>query len=243
MARTYQAPTVKESATNSVEKMDIVSENAGSASSSTSKKARTTQILIKIIIKDIQKVLSKKGQVHDRTVEELIECLQEASLRAISIQTVMDTQIGVTLRELYDFVKSDPLFQDVKTVAKTALRAMKREACKEIFGYDIDCKTADTTTGREEDMAEESSEGLRKIESSHLFKEDSKRMRSVSIENGSPDDAMTQRETENKENGEVDLNEQDGELPMRDPELVKSIKKTLAEELQMVLCNVIINVR
>ena len=68
-------------------------------------------------------------------------------------------------------------------------------------------------------------------------------MRSVSIENGSPDDAMTQRETENKENGEVDLNEQDGELPMRDPELVKSIKKTLAEELQMVLCNVIINVR
>jgi len=196
------------------------------------KTPRTCQMLIRSILKDIKIVLKEKHLAKNELVQELIECLNEISHRKISIKTLMETQFGVSVQELYDFAKDDPVFASTKNASKAVLHSIKRSACLELFGYDIEEKkekeVSKTPEKQEETIAGEPEKF--KIKSTTSLKRKK--------ENIEPQDVQeTRRNTENKtiENQEKAHDELENIL---NPKLARQIISKLKAQLLSVFYNI-----
>ena len=92
--------------------------------------------LIPVLQEKLNKVLQQKDsrQISEAEINEISECLQEVILQDISLQAIIDSNVGVLIKQFYEHVHSEPALKILDLLSKCAFRKLKRRACESIFG-------------------------------------------------------------------------------------------------------------
>lgn len=92
--------------------------------------------VIPLLVKTIGKILEHKNPnlITSNIIEVLQECLEQVILKEISIETIMKFNIGILIKEFYEFIQSCPQLAILNIITRCAFKKLKERVYKAAFG-------------------------------------------------------------------------------------------------------------
>eukprot|EP01022_Parablepharisma_sp_SALTPOND_P009659 TRINITY_DN139_c0_g1_i5.p1 TRINITY_DN139_c0_g1~~TRINITY_DN139_c0_g1_i5.p1 ORF type:complete len:353 (+),score=55.45 TRINITY_DN139_c0_g1_i5:427-1485(+) len=84
----------------------------------------------------LSKILEHKdpNKVSSADLKVIEGCLEQTILQEVPVQVLIDSKVGILVKEFYDFVHKNPQLKMLDIIARCAFKKLKKRVCEMLFG-------------------------------------------------------------------------------------------------------------